>query len=97
MGATELLQGLLEATVATSLATILVLGLRRPLRAAFGARTAYAAWALVPASLLAVLLPEAEAFQGHGQQQNHDGEVQQQRVHAAQGLQPERDADPAFK
>ena len=61
MGATELLQGLLEATVATSLATILVLGLRRPLRAAFGARTTYAAWALVPASLLAVLLPAAPA------------------------------------
>ena len=38
MGATELLQGLLDTTIATRLATILVLCLRRHLRAAFGVR-----------------------------------------------------------
>jgi TonB family protein len=37
-----------------------VLLLRRPLRKAFGARVAYAAWGVVPAALAAVLLPAAE-------------------------------------
>lgn len=61
MDATELLHTLLEATLATSLALLLVLAIRRPLRTWFGARVAYLAWALVPASLLAVLLPAAPA------------------------------------
>ena len=55
-----LLESLLEATVAVSAALLLVLLLRRPLRKAFGARVAYAAWGLVPALLLSVLLPAAE-------------------------------------
>src|SRR5690606_12969634 len=59
MGANELLRSLLEATAFTSLAILLVLALRRPLRAGFGSRVAYAAWALVPVSLIAVLLPAA--------------------------------------
>jgi TonB family protein len=61
MEATELLQTLLQATIATSGAVLLVLAIRRLLRAGFGARVAYMAWALVPASLLAVLLPAAPA------------------------------------
>lgn len=54
------LETLLEASLASSVAIVLVLLLRRPLRNAFGARVAYGAWGLVPASLVAVLLPAAE-------------------------------------
>ena len=50
---------LLEATLAGSAALLLVLALRRPVRRAFGASVAYAAWALVPAAVLAVSLPAA--------------------------------------
>ena len=46
MATTELLQGLFEATVAGSVAVLLVLVLRRPLRAGFGAGVAYAAFAV---------------------------------------------------
>lgn len=59
MESAELLVTLVEATLATSGALMLVLALRRRLRAAFGARVAYAAWWLVPAALVAVLLPAA--------------------------------------
>lgn len=59
MDATDFINALLEATVATSLAILLVLGSRRALRTAFGARVAYGAWALVPVALVAVLLPAA--------------------------------------
>jgi bla regulator protein BlaR1 len=55
----ELSAWLAEATVAGTAAIVLVLLLRRPLRAAFGAGAAYAAWSLVPAVLLASLLPAA--------------------------------------
>ena len=58
------LETLFEATLATSVAVLLVLALRRPLRAAFGARVAYGAWVLVPASLVAVLLPAAAVAPG---------------------------------
>lgn len=57
--ASELLDWLAEATLATSAAIVLVLLLRRPLRALSGAGAAYAAWGLVPAVLLASLLPAA--------------------------------------
>lgn len=50
-------QELLETTIAGSTALVLVLLLRRHLRAAFGAAVAYAAWLLVPAALVAMLLP----------------------------------------
>lgn len=50
---------LLETTLAGSAAVLLVLGLRRPLRTAFGATVAYAAWTLVPAAVIAVSLPAA--------------------------------------
>lgn len=46
-----------EAMLATSAACLLILLLRRPARALFGARAAYALWWLLPAALLAVLLP----------------------------------------
>lgn len=48
---------LAEATVAASAALLLVLALRRPVRAALGATAAYALWLCVPAALLAVSLP----------------------------------------
>jgi bla regulator protein BlaR1 len=48
-------------TLASSVALLLVLLLRRPLRAAFGAAVGYGIWGLVPAALLAVLLPAATA------------------------------------
>jgi bla regulator protein BlaR1 len=57
--ASELYVWLVESTLATSAAIITVLLLRRPVRAAFGAGAAYAAWGLVPAVLLASLLPAA--------------------------------------
>ncbi|TWI07957.1 TonB family protein [Aerolutibacter ruishenii] len=59
MASAELLDALFEATLAVSAAVALVLLLRRVLRSAFGARVAYAAWWLVPAALVAVLLPAA--------------------------------------
>lgn len=57
MTATDLLRWGIEATLATSVAVLLVLLLRRPLRRTAGAQIAYLAWALVPLSLLAVSLP----------------------------------------
>jgi len=59
MASNELLQGLVEATLAGSAAILLVLILRRPLRRAFGARAAYALWLLAPLAILATLLPAA--------------------------------------
>lgn len=54
---TELSTLLLEATLATTGAALLVLALRRPLRRRFGARCAYALWLLLPLALLAIALP----------------------------------------
>jgi TonB family protein len=48
-----------QATLVGSAAIALVLLARQPLRRAFGARVAYAAWWLVPAALLAIALPSA--------------------------------------
>jgi TonB family protein len=53
----EILRALLEAALAGTAAVALLLCLRRPLRARFGARVAYQAWLLVPLSILAVWLP----------------------------------------
>jgi beta-lactamase regulating signal transducer with metallopeptidase domain len=47
----------IEQTTAMTVALIAVLILRRPVRALFGARAAYALWLLVPAAMLAVALP----------------------------------------
>lgn len=56
---TEPAMWLLETSAAMTLALLLVLALRLPLRRAFGAAVGYAAWALVPLSMMAVLLPSA--------------------------------------
>ena len=53
----EVLQALAETTLAASVALVLVGLLRKPMRAAVGARAAYALWLLVPAMTTAVLLP----------------------------------------
>jgi TonB family protein len=55
--ASLLAPGLLQATLALTLGLALVHALRLPLRRAFGARIAYAAWWLAPACLVAPLLP----------------------------------------
>lgn len=61
MNSVDLLAALIETTLAGSAAIVLALLLRRPLRRGFGAGAAYALWALVPAAMLAVLLPAASA------------------------------------
>jgi bla regulator protein BlaR1 len=61
MNASDVMALLVEATLASSAAIVLVLALRGPLRRRFGAATAYAAWWLVPAALVAVALPAAVA------------------------------------
>jgi len=53
----ELIAWLAQTALATSVAMLLVLLLRKPMRTAFGAGAAYALWALVPIALVAVLLP----------------------------------------
>ena len=53
----ELAAVLVETTVASGAALLLVLALRRPVRAVLGASAAYALWLCVPVALLAVLLP----------------------------------------
>jgi len=53
----ELFRWLLESTCASSAAIVLVLLLRRPLRAAFGANAAYTLWALLPLAVMAASLP----------------------------------------
>lgn len=57
MDSHELWVRLIEATLASSAAIVLVLALRKPMRKAFGAQLAYASWWLVPVSWLALLLP----------------------------------------
>ncbi len=46
-----------SAAVAISVAVLIVLAVRRPLRRFFGAHAAYSAWVLLPAALLGSLLP----------------------------------------
>jgi bla regulator protein BlaR1 len=53
----EVLQALTDTTLASSAAVLLVRLLRKPMRAAAGARAAYWLWLLVPAMAAAVLLP----------------------------------------
>ena len=57
MGSADLVRWLIETTLASSVAILLVLLVRRPLRSGFGAGMAYAAWALVPAMLLVLAIP----------------------------------------
>lgn len=55
--ASELLSFLLRANLALAAAVLLVLILRKPVRAAFGARAAYGLWLIAPLAVLAMLLP----------------------------------------
>ena len=57
MNAADLLNGIIEATVAITLALLLVLPVRKPLMSAFGASVAYRAWIVVPVAMIAVMLP----------------------------------------
>ena len=59
--AADLLAGLADATLASSLAILLVLALRRPLRRLAGPAVACAAWAVVPLATLAACLPALPA------------------------------------
>lgn len=53
----DLILFLAKANLALAAAVLLVLALRKPVRAAFGARSAYALWLIVPLSILALLIP----------------------------------------
>lgn len=53
----DVFRWLLESTCASSAAIVLVLLLRRPLRAMFGANVAYLLWSLVPMAVLAASIP----------------------------------------
>ncbi|ADG10316.1 hypothetical protein B7G68_09460 [Caulobacter segnis] len=53
----DLVLFLAKANLALGASVLLVLALRRPVRAAFGARNAYALWLVVPLSILALLVP----------------------------------------
>lgn len=64
MPSAELLAWLGEATATGTLAVGVVLLARRPVRRLFGARVAYALWALVPLAFLASLLPAGAEAQG---------------------------------
>lgn len=55
----DLIAILTETTLAGSAALLLVLALRRPVRAALGANAAYALWLCVPVALFAVVLPRS--------------------------------------
>lgn len=55
--ANDVMTVLLEATIASTLAILLVLALRVPLRRHLGAAAAHALWICVPLACLAVLLP----------------------------------------
>jgi len=59
--ANDLMVSLLEATAASTLAILLVMALRIPLRRHFGATAAHALWVCVPLACLAVLLPARQA------------------------------------
>ena len=64
MSVEPLLYWLVDGTLAVTAAVAVVLLLRVPLRHAFGARVAYAAWALVPLALAVAALPRPGAGQG---------------------------------
>lgn len=53
----DLILFLAKANLALAAAVLLVLVLRKPVRAAFGARSAYALWLVAPLSILALLVP----------------------------------------
>jgi beta-lactamase regulating signal transducer with metallopeptidase domain len=53
----DLLAFLLRANLALAAAVMLALVLRKPVRAAFGARAAYGLWLIAPLAVIAMLLP----------------------------------------
>ena len=55
--ASDILLFLGKANIALAAAVLLVLALRRPVRKAFGARSAYALWLIAPLSIVALLIP----------------------------------------
>ncbi|HUG72544.1 MAG TPA: TonB family protein [Steroidobacteraceae bacterium] len=59
MDAADLIGLLTETALAASAGVLLALGVRRPLRQEFGPGVAYGVWLLVPAGIVAVLLPAA--------------------------------------
>lgn len=60
MTTADIANWLLETSMASSLAIVLVLVLRKLARHAFGPAVAYALWLLIPAAMLAVSLPPSE-------------------------------------
>jgi beta-lactamase regulating signal transducer with metallopeptidase domain len=59
----DLIAFLLKANLALAAAVLLVLLLRKPVRTAFGAASAYALWLVVPLSILALLIPARTVVQ----------------------------------
>ena len=55
--ANDFIQALILTTLAMTLAVLMVLAIRTPLRRWFGARVAYLAWWMAPLAMLAVLFP----------------------------------------
>lgn len=55
--ASDLILFLAKANLALAAAIVLILALRKPVRAAFGARSAYGLWLVAPLSILALLVP----------------------------------------
>ncbi len=53
----DILTYVMNASLGAAIAMLLVLALRKPIRSAFGARTAYAFWLVVPIAIIASLLP----------------------------------------
>jgi beta-lactamase regulating signal transducer with metallopeptidase domain len=53
----ELLRYLLGLTIASSSTIVITLLIRRPFQRAFGSVAAHSTWLLVPAAMIAVLLP----------------------------------------
>jgi len=64
----ELLELLGRVTASISVALLIVLALRKPLRQTFGARIAYAFWLIVPAAGLANFLPARRILVSEAQQ-----------------------------
>ena len=59
--ANDVMMVLLEATIASTLAILLVAALRVPLRRHLGAAAAHALWSCVPLACVAILLPARQA------------------------------------
>jgi beta-lactamase regulating signal transducer with metallopeptidase domain len=58
----EIVRYLIVLTIASSVAILITLAMRRALRLLFGAAASYAAWLLVPAAMVAVLLPTPHSW-----------------------------------